>query len=117
RTLRGLHPMVAERLGLWRLANFTLTRLPSPIDVHLFRAVGRIVPDDRRLVALSDVRALSFVRVSLARVQAVPELEHVLDACLDALRAARAADRTAARSDWNRVLLYVWPVVALPLDE
>ena len=40
RTLRGLHPMVAERLGLWRLANFELTRLPSPIDVHLFRAVG-----------------------------------------------------------------------------
>ena len=42
--------MVAERLGLWRLANFELTRLPSPIDVHLFRAVGRNVPDDRRLV-------------------------------------------------------------------
>ena len=24
---------------------------------------------------------------------------------------------TDARSDWNRVLLYVWPVVDLPLDE
>ena len=90
RTLRGLHPMVAERLGLWRLTNFTLTRLPSPIDVHLFRAVGRNVPDDRRLVVLSDVRDLSVVRDAHGRVRALPQLEHVLDACLDALRAARA---------------------------
>ena len=82
--------MVAERLGLWRLTNFTLTRLPSPIDVHLFRAVGRNVPDDRRLVVLSDVRDLSVVRDAHGRVRALPQLEHVLDACLDALRAARA---------------------------
>jgi acetyl/propionyl-CoA carboxylase alpha subunit/acetyl-CoA carboxylase carboxyltransferase component len=117
RTLRGLHPMVAERLGLWRLADFDLTRLPSPIDVHLFRAVGRNVPDDRRLVALSDVRDLSTVRDGHGRIRALPQLEHVLDACLDALRAARAADRTDARTDWNRVLLYVWPAVDLPLSE
>ena len=50
RTLRGLHPMVAERLGLWRLRDFELTRLPAPVDVHLFRAVGKNVPDDKRLV-------------------------------------------------------------------
>ncbi|HEX8519385.1 MAG TPA: biotin carboxylase N-terminal domain-containing protein, partial [Pseudonocardia sp.] len=122
RTLRGLHPMVAERLGVWRLRDFTLTRLPSPIDVHLFRAVGRNVPDDRRLVALSDVRDLTAVRDERGRVRALPQLEHVLDACLDALRAARAASQTDpagtdARSDWNRVLLYVWPVVDLPLEE
>ncbi|HEX8519918.1 MAG TPA: carboxyl transferase domain-containing protein, partial [Pseudonocardia sp.] len=121
-TLRGLHPMVAERLGVWRLRDFTLTRLPSPIDVHLFRAVGRNVPDDRRLVALSDVRDLTAVRDERGRVRALPQLEHVLDACLDALRAARAASQTDpagtdARSDWNRVLLYVWPVVDLPLEE
>ena len=117
RTLRGLHPMVAERLGLWRLAAFDLTRLPSPIDVHLFRAVGRRMSDDRRLLAFSDVRDLSAVRDEHGGIRALPQLEHVLDACLDALRAARAVDRTDARSDWNRVLLYVWPVVDLPLRE
>ena len=85
--------------------------------MHLFRAVGRNVPDDRRLVALSDVRDLSVVRDGARAIRALPQLEHVLDACLDALRAARAADPTDARSDWNRVLLYVWPVVDLPLAE
>jgi acetyl/propionyl-CoA carboxylase alpha subunit/acetyl-CoA carboxylase carboxyltransferase component len=115
-TLRGLHPMVADRLGLWRLRDFALTRLPSPVDVHLFRAVGRNVPDDVRLVALSDVRDLTLLRDDTGRIRALPQLEHVLDACLDSLRAARAADRADARLEWNRVLLYVWPVVDVPLD-
>ena len=44
RTRRGLHPMVAERLGLWRLSRFELTRLPAAPDVHLFRAQGRRCP-------------------------------------------------------------------------
>ena len=49
RTQRGMHPMVAERLGLWRLSGFELTRLPAATDVHLFRAQGREVPEDQRL--------------------------------------------------------------------
>ena len=117
RTLRGLHPMVADRLGLWRLSGFEATRLPSPVDVHLFRAVGRQVPDDRRLIALSDVRDLTVLRDAQGRIRALPQLEHALDACLDSLRAARAVDRGDARLEWNRVLLYVWPVVDLPLSE
>jgi acetyl/propionyl-CoA carboxylase alpha subunit/acetyl-CoA carboxylase carboxyltransferase component len=120
RTLRGLHPMVAERLGLWRLSGFELTRLPAPIDVHLFRAVGREVPDDKRLFALSDVRELTVLRNGEngeGRIRALPQLEQVLDSCLDALRSARAASREDARLGWNRVLLYVWPVVDVPLDE
>src|SRR5690606_7913538 len=39
--LRGLHPMMAERLHLWRLANFSIERLPSAEDVYLFHGVGR----------------------------------------------------------------------------
>ncbi len=117
RTLRGLHPMVAERLGLWRLRDFALTRLPAPVDVHLFRAVGRNVPDDKRLIVLSDVRDLTVLRDEAGRIRALPQLEHVLDACMDALRTARAADRNDARLDWNRVLLYLWPVVRVGLDE
>ena len=62
RTQRGLHPMVAERLGLWRLSAFELTRLPAAPDVHLFRVQGREVPDDQRLIALADVRDLTVLR-------------------------------------------------------
>ena len=29
RDLRGLHPLMAQRMDLWRLENFALERLPS----------------------------------------------------------------------------------------
>ncbi|PVZ12001.1 carboxyl transferase domain-containing protein [Actinomycetospora cinnamomea] len=117
RTLRGLHPMVAERLGLWRLRDFELTRLPSATDVHLFDARGRHVPEDRRLIVTGDVRDLTVLRDDAGRVRALPQVEAVLDAALDSLRSARAADAALGRLTWNRVLLYVWPVVDVPLGE
>ncbi len=117
RTQRGLHPMVAERLGMWRFSRFELTRLPSAPDVHLFRIRGREVPDDQRLMALADVRELTILRDEDGRVRGLPQLERILDACLDSLRVARSAERDLARLDWNRVKLYVWPVVEAPLGE
>ena len=109
RTLRGLHPMMAERLGLWRLSGFELTRLAAVPDVHLFRIQGREVPDDQRLIALADVRDLTVVRDDRGHVTGLPQIERTLDACLDSLRSARSADRELAKLDWNRVQLYVWP--------
>jgi acetyl/propionyl-CoA carboxylase alpha subunit/acetyl-CoA carboxylase carboxyltransferase component len=117
RTQRYLHPMVAERLGLWRFSQFELTRLPAAPDVHLFRIRGREVPDDQRLMALADVRDLTVLRDEDGRVRGLPQLERALDDCLNSLRAARSADRELARLDWNRVKLYAWPVVDATLDE
>ena len=117
RTLRGLHPMVAERMDLWRLSGFELTRLPSASDVHLFRARGREVPADQRLIALADVRDLTTLRDDEGRIRGLPQLERALDTCLDSLRSARSADRALARMEWNRIKLYVWPVVDMPLAE
>ncbi len=117
RTQRGLHPMVAERLGLWRFSRFELTRLPATPDVHLFRIRGREVPDDQRLMVLTDVRELTILRDEDGRVRGLPQLERTLDDCLDSLRAARTADRELARLDWNRVKLYVWPVVDTAIGE
>ena len=117
RAQRDLHPMAAERLGLWRFSRFELTWLPAAPDVHLFRIQGREVPDDQRLMVLADVRDLTILRDERGQVRGLPQLERALDDCLDSLRAARSADRELARLDWNRVKLYVWPVVDTPLDE
>ena len=107
RTQRGWHPLLAERLGLWRLSGFELTRLPAAPDVHLFRIRGRAVPDDQRLIALADVRDVTVVRDDSGQITGLPQIERLLDACLDSLRSARSADRELARLDWNRVQLYV----------
>ena len=117
RTQRGWHPLVAERLGVWRFSGFELTRLPAAPDVHLFRIRGREMPDDQRLMALADVRDLTIVRDDAGRITGLPQLERILDACLDSLRSARSADRELARLDWNRIKLYVWPTVETPLAE
>ncbi len=113
--LRGIHPLIAGRLDLWRLERFTLTRLPSSEGVYLFDAVARETPADHRLFALAEVRDLTPARDEDGRVTGLPELERIFAACLDDLRQARA---TYERSpDWNRVLLNVWPDVELPLRE
>jgi acetyl/propionyl-CoA carboxylase alpha subunit/acetyl-CoA carboxylase carboxyltransferase component len=117
RTLRGLHPLVGERLGLWRLTNFDLRRLPSVPDTHLFEAVGKNVREDQRLIALADVRRLTVLRDEQGVIRSVPELERAIDACLDSLRSARAADPKFAALGWNRIVLHVWPVVDIPFAE
>ena len=118
RHLRGIHPLVAGRLDLWRYENFELTRLPTGDDgVYLFRAVAREHPDDERLFALAEVRDLTPDRDADGRVVSLPELEQVLATCLDDLRAARAALPPEQRPEWNRVVLNVWPVVQIPIAE
>ncbi|MEQ3554178.1 biotin carboxylase N-terminal domain-containing protein [Pseudonocardia nematodicida] len=118
RTLRGMHPLVADRLRLWRFRDFSLSRIPAVTDVHLFRATGREVTADDRLIAMADVRELTVIRDDeTGRVRSIPQFERALDACINSLRAARAADRTLARMSWNRIQLYVWPEVDIPLTE
>ena len=58
---RNLHPMLGERLEVWRLSNFVLERRPSPEDVYLFDGVARSNPKDHRLFALAEVRELTQV--------------------------------------------------------
>jgi acetyl/propionyl-CoA carboxylase alpha subunit/acetyl-CoA carboxylase carboxyltransferase component len=117
RVTRELHPMIARRLHLWRLANFELTRLPAVEDVHLFHCAARENPDDERLVALAEVRDLTPVRDATGRLTALPEPERVLAACLDGIRRVQAQRPPNRRLHGNRVLLYVWPSIEVPLDE
>ncbi len=114
---RGLHPMIAQRLDLWRLANFDVSRLPSVEDVYLYHCVGRENPSDERLVALAEVRDLTPVRDASGRLTALPEPERLLAACLDGIRRFQAKRPPNRRLNGNRVLLSVWPPLDVPLEE
>ncbi len=113
RDLQGVHPEMGERLGLWRMSEFALERIPSPADVYLFRGTGRSNPKDERLFALAEVRALSVVHDENGRVVSLPELEHMLTEALEALRRYQGKLPPRERLLWNRVRLNVWPVVEL----
>jgi acetyl-CoA carboxylase carboxyltransferase component len=107
-SLRGLHPMMAERLHLWRLSEFELERRPAPEDVYLYQGAALSNPDDERLFALAEVRDLTPVHDDAGRIVALPELERALEESLEAMRDAQAKRDPRRRLFWNRVQMYAW---------
>ncbi|WP_187361522.1 carboxyl transferase domain-containing protein [Phytoactinopolyspora mesophila] len=118
RLIRGLHPMIGQRLQLQRLRHFDLTRLPSADeDVYLLRCVAPSNPSDERLVALAQVRDLTPLRDADGQIHALPAIEGALGACLDAIRKGQAQRPANKRLDTNRIFLYVWPPSDLTPDD
>jgi acetyl/propionyl-CoA carboxylase alpha subunit/acetyl-CoA carboxylase carboxyltransferase component len=118
RLIRGLHPLIAQRMRLERFRNFDLTRLPSADEeVYLFSCVARQNPADERLVALAQVRDLTPLRDSEGRLVALPAAENTLAACLDAIRKAQSGRPANRRYDTNLILNYVWPPSELTPEE
>ena len=116
--VRDVHPMVGRRLNLWRLRDFTLTRLEAPQDVVLLHCVGRENPDDQRLVAMAQVRQSAVARDESGRVTGLPHVERALAQCLEAIRRARATLSTRSnRLDMNHVWVHIWPPVDADLDQ
>jgi len=114
---RGIHPMMAERLHLWRLNNFNIERLPSVEDVYVLHAVARNNPKDERLIACAEVRDVTPVRDDNGRVVQLPHLERMLTEALAGIRLFQSRRPANQRIHWNRVLLYVWPPLSLERDE
>ena len=116
--IRGLHPGIAQRLQLWRLRNFELTLLPSVSEgVHLVRCVAPKNPSDERLVAIAQVGDLTPLRDDEGRILALPAMEGMLGACLDAIREVQAQRPARKRLDTNRIGLYVWPLSDLTPED
>ena len=115
--LRGLHPMMGDRLQLWRLREFKLERLGSPEDVYMFHGVARANARDERLFGLAEVRDLTVVRDERGRVVGLPEFERALVSVLEAIRGFQARRPLHRRLMWNRVLLHAWPVIELRPEE
>ncbi len=114
---RDLHPMMGKRLELWRLSNFDHRRLASPPDVYLFHAVAKDNPHDERLFAQAEVRDLTPVRDDDGRVIRVPEFERIFRETLGPIRRYQAKLPPRRRLHWNRVVLYVWPVIDYTFRE
>src|SRR5450755_841810 len=103
RVIRGMHPLTGQRLDLWRLKNFTGTRMPSAEGTYLFHLVAPNNPADERLVALAEVRDVAPMRDADGRVVAFPAAERVLASCLESIRRVQATRSGKQRLDNNRV--------------
>ncbi|MBT1191780.1 ATP-binding protein [Rhodococcoides kroppenstedtii] len=115
-SLRDLHPLTGQRLDLWRLKNFDGVRIPSTPGTFLFDVVAKDNPKDERLIALAEIRDATVQFDAAGNVVSVPAIERTLSACLDGIRRAQSR-RGNRRLDHNRVVLYVWPVLDLPLEK
>ena len=114
---RGVHPMLGERLHLWRLNNFKLHRLPSIQDLYLLHAVAKENPKDERLFAVAEVRDLTPVRDKTGKVTQLPHLERMFAEAVAAIRMFQLKRTPNQRLYWNRIFLYVWPTLNLKADE
>jgi acetyl/propionyl-CoA carboxylase alpha subunit/acetyl-CoA carboxylase carboxyltransferase component len=111
---RNLHPMIAERLNLWRLSNFQLERLLSAEDIYLFHAVAHENAKDERLIALAEVRDLTPARDATGKIIGIPVLENQLEQSLADIRRALSGRPPRQRPMSNRVVLYVRPIGDIP---
>ena len=114
---RGIHPMMAKRLHLWRLGNFKIDRLPSVEDVYLIHAITRDNPKDERLFACAEVRDVTPVRDEAGRIVQLPHLERMLMEAMAGIRLFQSRRPANQRLYWNRILLHVWPPLNLQRDE
>jgi acetyl/propionyl-CoA carboxylase alpha subunit/acetyl-CoA carboxylase carboxyltransferase component len=114
---RGLHPMMGQRLHIWRFNNFKIERLPSVDDIYLFHAVAHENPKDERLFAVAEVRDLTPVCDQAGRIVQLPHLERMLAEALASIRMFQSRRSIKERLYWNRILLYVWPALSIKPDE
>jgi acetyl/propionyl-CoA carboxylase alpha subunit/acetyl-CoA carboxylase carboxyltransferase component len=114
---RGIHPLMAKRLHLWRLSNFKIDRLPSVEDIYLLHAVARDNPKDERLFACAEVRDVTPVRNEAGRIVQLPHLERMLVEAMAGIRLFQSRRPAQQRLHWNRILLHVWPPLTLERDE
>jgi acetyl-CoA carboxylase carboxyltransferase component len=117
RLIRGLHPLTAQRFNLWRVKNFDGERLPSAEDTYLFHITAKENPNDERFIAMAEVRDLTPLRDDAGEIAAFPTVERQLSACLDSLRRARSRRRSRRPLERDRVFLYVWPSIEVPLSQ
>ena len=117
RVIRGMHPLIGQRFDLWRLKNFKGIQLPATEDTYLFHLAALDNPADERLVAYAEIHDVTPLRDASGRAVAFPAAERKLAECLESIRKGQAERGSARRLDANRIVLYVWPPIDIPLNE
>jgi acetyl-CoA carboxylase carboxyltransferase component len=117
RIVRGLHPLTAQRFQIWRLKEFDGERVPSAEDTTLLHVTAKENPNDERFIAMAEVRDLTPVRDEHGEVVGFPTVERQLTSCLDSLRRAQSLRRSRRPLEHNRVYLYAWPSIEVPLSQ
>ena len=117
RIIRGLHPLTAQRFQIWRLKEFDGERVPSAEDTYLLHVTGKDNPNDERFIAMAEVRDLTPLRDEQGEVVGFPTVERQLTSCLDSLRRAQSLRRSRRPLEHNRVYLYAWPSIEVPLSQ
>ncbi|MDQ1661869.1 MAG: hypothetical protein QOJ68_1849 [Blastococcus sp.] len=117
RIIRGMHPLTAQRLNLWRLKNFNGERVASAEDTYLFHLTAKDNPNDERFIAMAEVRDLAPLIGDDGEVIGYPTVVRQLTACLDSLRRAQSRRRSRRPLEHNRVFLYAWPSIEVPLSD
>jgi acetyl-CoA carboxylase carboxyltransferase component len=114
--LQGLHPEIARRIDLARLANFELERLPGGEDLYCFRGRHRENPEDERIFVLAEVRGLAPESEGREAELFVPAFENAFFEATRRLRTILGSLDPARRLQWNRLCLFVAPEVILQGD-
>ena len=114
---RGVHPMMGERLHLWRLQNFDVTRLPSVEEIYLLHAIAKENSKDERLFAVAEIRDLTPVRDRSGQIVQLPHLERMFAEAVAAIRMFQSKRSLKQRLYWNRIFLFVWPTLSLTPEE
>ncbi|MFC9995295.1 carboxyl transferase domain-containing protein [Nocardia sp. NPDC127526] len=110
--IRGVHPLVARRLHLWRLREFHLNRLPAAADSMLYHIEAKQNSSDQRLVAMAQVRRFEPVRDETGAIVGVRGAQATLEGCAEAIaRARRELDPAGTRLEPNSIWLDVRPVI------
>ncbi|MGR7027092.1 ATP-binding protein [Geodermatophilus sp. URMC 62] len=117
RIVRGLHPLTAQRFQIWRLKEFDGERVPSAEDTYLLHVTAKENPNDERFIAMAEVRDLTPLRDERGEVVGFPTIEGQLTSCLDSLRRAQSLRRSRRPLEHNRIHLYAWPSIEVPLAE
>ncbi|MEM1007617.1 MAG: biotin carboxylase N-terminal domain-containing protein, partial [Myxococcota bacterium] len=109
--LRDIHPEAAARLELWRLQAFNLERLPAPEHLYAFRATAKENPKDIRIFVFGEVYDLPKDMDAIEDPRSLWQFEQVYYESLRILREQQSKQTVRRRLYWNRVQLYIRPVM------